>query len=593
MSMKKKIIWFLVSCLMALSLVIASCGPAEEKEAKVEKEEKPQYGGTLSFFLPSDVSNWDAGAVPRNGSGYLWYENLMQYDWAKGPAGSGEQTFVGGYTGLDGLGGCLAESWELLDPTTWVFKIRKGVHWAHDPDNEASQLMNGREFTPEDVIYNYHRQMTSSQATFPLYQPELCASTTVEKTGPWEVTIKTGFDPMATFMWLAFGSGSMWIRPPEVIEEYGDVLDWHNVVGTGPYILVDYVSGSYINTVRNSNYWEKETVGPGKGDQLPYADEVKLLIIPDISTRLAALRSGQVDWIADVSLDDMLSLKENLPDLLTCEYTSQVPNSIGMRTDKADLPFSDKRVRQALMMGIDYQSWKEDYYQGKAEIINWPLTPNQKDAWLPLEKLPANVRELFEYNPDRAKQLLAEANYPDGFDTTIICLSGSTELDIVQILQNMWQKINVNLEIQPMEAGSHSSIWTERSHEEMIMTTGAMTFGTYLAGASWRGPGRNNTSYINDPPGSDPIVEAAYEEIMKYSIINMPKADQVMRETLAPYLMENAFMIPVPSPYIYTVWRSWLKNYHGEMGNAPTLFNPYFVKHIWIDQDLKEEITGR
>jgi len=127
----------------------------------------------------------------------------------------------------------------------------------------------------------------------------------------------------------------------------------------------------------------------------------------------------------------------------------------------------------------------------------------------------------------------------------------------------------------------------------MIMATGAMTFGTYLAGASWRGPGRNNTSYIDDPPGSDPTIEEYYQEIMDYSIINMPKADEVMREKLAPYLMENAFMIPVPSPYIYTVWRPWLKNYSGEMGNAPTLVNSYFIKHIWIDQDLKEEITGR
>jgi ferredoxin len=99
----------------------------------------------------------------------------------------------------------------------------------------------------------------------------------------------------------------------EVVEKYGSMNDWKNSVGSGPFMLTDYVKGSSATLVRNPNYWEKDPVGPGKGNQLPYLDGVRTLIEPDASTQDSLFTTGHVD-IINVEYDRAQAIKSSCPD---------------------------------------------------------------------------------------------------------------------------------------------------------------------------------------------------------------------------------------------------------------------------------------
>ena len=173
-----------------------------------------------------------------------------------------------------------------------VYQIRQGVRYALDPNNEASRLVAGRQMTADDVAFSL-QQVVSTPTAF-LYKafPEM-RSANVTKTGPWEVTIKLPFTGLVTAI-THFGSYARTV-PPEVVKKYGNMANWKNSVGTGQFILNDYVPGSQAVMVKNPNYWGKDPVGPGKGNQVPYIDGIRFVIIPDLSTRQAALRTGKID----------------------------------------------------------------------------------------------------------------------------------------------------------------------------------------------------------------------------------------------------------------------------------------------------------
>jgi len=415
----------------------------------------------------------------------------------------------------------------------------------------------------------------------------MCDTATYEKTDKWTVVVKTLVNPWEGFKFHSFA----WAHefPPEVIEKYGNMLDWRNSVGTGPFMLIDFVPGSAATLMRNPNYWDKDPVGPGKGNQLPYLDGVNLLIITDPSTRLAAIRTGRGDFVSGVEWEDAASLTKTTPKL---QHQRSVPTKsrvIAMRTDKPELPFQYERVRQALMMATNFEALKNDLYGGQAEILVWPIVPLKevfKEAYVPLEELPESVRALYSYNPERAKQLLAEAGYPDGFKTKVICQSVATEVDLLSVIKAMWAKVGVDLEIEQKERGLYASIATSRAHDEMLVRQVVAGYGTWPGMPALRGPAVYNPSYINDPPGKDPYLEEVYQEMQKHVIINQPRVHQLYGEMM-PYLLEGAWVIPLPSAYGYVFWWPWVKNFHGESGYA------FWAKYAWLDRNLKEEMTGR
>ncbi|MEE8418966.1 MAG: ABC transporter substrate-binding protein [Dehalococcoidales bacterium] len=612
MTVKSKMKWAVVSGLMALSLVLVSCGQAdveetkgpgisvtteekeleeqrqEQEEEEVEEEEVagpsgPQYGGIITYRLANDPSSFDSGT--HTNSGYLIntvYQQYMGSDWLRGPAGGGATNYAAGAGSVeDSYGPQLAESWETPEQGVWVLKIREGVHWQL-VDSEAGRLMGGREMTVDDIVSSFNRLNTAPGSWIAAGQPRVAESATAEITGDWEVTIKTPVDYFTAFVWLIQGAGFARVYPPEVVEKYGDMSNWQNAVGTGPFMLVDYVQASQFTFVKNPNYWETDPVGPGKGNQLPYVDGIKELIIPDISTTLAALRTGKLDLQESINLEDGQTVISITPEIESDKYLSALVWGIGMKQDEPEQPFSDVRVRQALMLATDFESIKRDYFGGEAEIDIYPINFQTTSLYEPLDEMPEVVQELFSYNPDKAKQLLADAGYPDGFSTSIVVSSDPARVDELAIYKEMWSKVGIDLKIEVLEMGNYLRIaGARREWDNMLYRTVSLSFNFQMYHAPYRGAAILNPSRINNPPGADTYLEDIHNAMNENMFINMPAVYEEWKK-VKPYILEQAFVIPRPQPYQYTFWWPWLKNYYGQ-GLALT-------RYAWIDQDLKKEM---
>jgi len=607
--MKKKIVWLVVSCLMVLSLVLASCAPAvveEEEEVVtpvVEEEEVveevvtapigPQYGGVVTYNINSDVPYFDEVAGGNYGGHVyafttkLTHNDLLQGDWAKGPAGTFETDWVnGGDNRMDQKTGCLADSWTIPELGTIIFHIREGVHW----HNKAP--VNGRELTAADVEYSLKRALTGGY--FALFYAQLCATAEITSdSNEGTVTITVPVDQWVNMITLFPDYHS--IVPREVIEEYGDQVDWRNSLGTGPFMLTDFVPNSSVTFTRNPNYWETDPIGPGKGNQLPYVDGVKWLVIVDPSTRQAAFRSGAIDRLTAVNYNDARPLLEDprLSAMETLKYTVDGMTGVFFRTDLAESPFSVKEVRQAMMLAIDQEKVRDLYWQGSGTILTWPLMPTlaYMDAYVPLEELPENVRELYEHHPDKATQLLADAGYPDGFECSVICWNTPVMIDILSMYKDMLADININVELDIVDYAVYLGIARSRNYGpyEMIYTTDSGC-GTYMKFIDFRGPGSYNPSRIDEDYGVTQI-EEAYAEIITYAGTDEAAMMRINHE-LMPWLLEQAYVIPNVVPDLYMLWWPWLKNNYGTYACGYYNFGGT-VKYSWIDQDLKYEMTGK
>jgi peptide/nickel transport system substrate-binding protein len=592
---------------MVLSLVIASCGdkeetPATEKpttdvgetgpstEVTVDPD-KPKYGGTLVMLTSQDLLYWNPGAVVGQGAeapASLAYEQILGIDFTKGPAGTGETNYIGGVEDYRYLAGNLAESFETPEVGVWVLNIRQGVHFANHPDQAASKLVGGREMTAEDVACSLEYMRDTPGTSSSLYEPGLMQNMTVERTGEWQLTVRTPEAPTTGYLWMMGGGGVQYVWPKEFLEQYGASNNWYDVVGTGPYMFDDYVPNSAAKLIRNPNYWAKNPIGPGKGDQLPYPDAVNYQIVPDESTRLAALRTGQADWsFVDTLVKEKFdTIQKSNPEIkyaLTIKDPQQVAGDVAL-----DTPFGDVKVRQAMMLAINHPEIVYDFYEGQAEYLDSPARKWYKSIYTPLEEQNETVQALYGYDPERAKELLTEAGYPDGFKVRMQMPVGNDTEEAFAMIQNYWGAVGIDVEPLILEPSVFSGVWAGHTYgEDLILCaypggTGAL-FVRYSMGY-YRGPNLFNLSNVNNPPGTDPVIEHAYEVQCANVMVNYPEADAITKETWK-YVLEQAFTIQMPAPWTYRVWQPWLRNYYGASDMK------FWLKWAWIDEDLKASLN--
>ncbi len=604
--MKKKIVWLAVSGLVVLSLVLASCAPAtpttpttpatptipttpttpttppDEHAGKVKLSlkkldgtsvekwvEPPKYGGTYIAVLNTPIPGWDDFYTTSDDcvGTTLVGDRLLTGDWIRGPAGSEETTWWGGAFYLPFMTSGLAESWEFPDPETIIFHIRKGIRWQSRPP------VNGREFTADDAAFAITRVFSNAAArTTGRFASSFRSATATDK---YTIVIKGKVSLLySTPLVFEFLTSRTHMIPREVIDRYGDMRDWRNAVGTGPFMVVDNVEGSSATFVRNSNYWGKDPLFPD--NQLPYVDKVTYLIMQDASTRIAALRTGKVDALTEIPLEDASNLNNTNPELKSAGSFSPNTHVVWLRSDTK--PFDDIRVRQALHMAIDFKTIARDYYKGKAEIIWAPVPPVQEfmDAYTPLEQLPESTRELYAYQPEKAKQLLAEAGYPNGFKFSLLCYKD--QVDMASIVADYLSKIKVNMELDTKEVGVFTSMRGSKTYKDAVMYSWAVRnvyTATNLEPTSTANYGRINDAYINE----------RLANILSFE--NMGKQGEINRlcKEYALYALRQAWAIDVPATYIFHFWQPWLKNYYGvRMVGA---FQNNLANYVWIDQDLK------
>jgi ABC-type transport system substrate-binding protein len=372
---------------------------------------------------------------------------------------------------------------------------------------------------------------------------------------------------------------------PEVVQKYGDMNNWRNSVGAGAFMLSEYVPGSTVTLVKNPNYYMRETAGPGKGDQLPYVDSFRLLIIPDISTRMAALRTGRLDLAHLVGAEDARGVVATAPRLKQARHRVPFPVGISLRLDKQDLPYKDIRVRQALTMATDFDTIVNAYHRGEAVKMSWPVGPtkSQEGAYWPLETLPANVQALYKYNPEQAKKLLTEAGYPNGFKSRIIVQNTNVAIDLLSIVKDQWAKVGVELELQPRDTGTYNSISVTRSYDDMIAKGLPVDTNNIVFMSTFSSEGQWNISFVKDPK-----ITELNSQMQQSIFIDQPKVKQLFHDQV-PYILEQAWLVPIPSAFQFAVWQPWVKGYVVQgVGALGTWMN--WPPHAWIDQDLKQSL---
>ena len=180
---------------------------------------------------------------------------------------------------------------------------------------------------------------------------------------PAKAGIRSSQNIMPTFlnaMWLPWHG--LHVNPPEILEQWGNFVSWEHIVGTGAYMIKEYAPGSYISYAKNPNYWAMDPVFPGY--KLPYADELKGLIIEDAGTRLAAFRTGQVDWIREVPAKDAQAILERNPEVKYLKVRGW--DGFHLSMNQKVPPFEKLEVRKALQMSIDRETIAKGYFKGFA-----------------------------------------------------------------------------------------------------------------------------------------------------------------------------------------------------------------------------------
>jgi peptide/nickel transport system substrate-binding protein len=559
--MKIKMIWSFVYCLTVIALMLPSQPLAKE----------PQYGGTLtviSHYADREPTGWDPALATYAVDFYVtpYMDKVVVADFEKGPRGTKEYGFNCQLcTPTEFLKGSLAERWETPDPLTAVFYIRKGIMYPDKPG-----VMKSREATAEDVAFSLTRYTKAPRAGSRVKFVD-----SITATDRYTVTLK--FNKYnANWMMDIIGGKATPIYPPELVK--AGITNWKNAVGSGPWMLEKYVSGTSVTYKKNPLYSRKTKIN-GKVYKLPFADKLELLLIKDEATRIAALRTGKADINANVGWKYRKSLERTNRDLQRWEYYGGA-QEIFMRTDRK--PFTDIRVRQALNLAIDKGAILDVIYGGEGILHNRLIGAQLGDSYFtPLEKLPPKAKMLYQYDPERAKQLLADAGYPKGFKTELVTTNFAVDLDIAAMAKGYWQKIGVDATLRPLEYGTTYGMLRKHGQKQMIMLAGSfcdpikvMRMQCVL-GESW------NASMIDDP-----VALKKYEE-MAATTDAVARAKLI--KALNVYLTEQAYHVFMPGPKIYHYAWPWVKNYYGELDESyATLANIW--GSAWIDQDVKKKM---
>lgn len=553
----------------AFGLLLAA-GPAWSQA----KMETPKYGGSLEIStvyatlsaLSFDSYDWpwkhnhDTGSV---------YEQLFATDLSKAKSRGGEKGFVAdAYIPSELIRGELAEKWEWLqNPLRVKITLRKGVMF---PEKEG--VMKARELVAEDVVFSYKR-LASSPKAIPTYFDYI-----KDVTAPDKYTVIFEMKHHFAEWDYRFGYGYYSaIMPKEVVD--AGATDWKNVNGTGPFKLTNYIQGNSNTYEKNPNYWDKETINE-KEFKLPYVDKITYRIIKDEATRVTALRTGKIDIMESIRWQDAEQLKKSAPDLKWNRWLATSGTFLSMRVDQK--PFDDIRVRRALNMAVNKEEIIKAYYNGNAEMFAYPQHPEYTGYFQPLREQPASVQELFKYDPAKAKKLLAEAGYPNGFTfKTQVCSCNADHMDLIPLVAAYLEQVGVKLEIQPMEYAAFLSAMTTRTNGPGYFMNNGHTNPTTTIRKSFVSKQTWNPSNYGDSE-FDAKMDAAYQEPDE----NKRKA--VLRE-LTTEILDKAPYVWMPTPYVYTAWWPWVKGYAGELRAGAVRPGPVYAR-IWIDQDLKKKM---
>ena len=430
----------------------------------------------------------------------------------------------------------LAERWEELDDTTYVFHLRQGVKWHNKPP------VNGREFVAEDVKFTYDRFLTEKGNANRYLLDSVDRIEVVDR-----YTVK--FILKEPFVWfisvLAYPTG-MWVIAPEVVQQYGDLKRPETAIGTGPFVLERYEPNVKTVFKRHPDYYRAGQ---------PYVDGVEWLVINDESTGLAMYRTGQIDcgpginWA--VRQQDLEALKKTHPHLKYQDFLSQTASVVTMRTDQP--PFTDVRVRRAISHAIDRQALIEAVWGRGAPTS--AVARGLAEWTVPIDQLGAGAR-YYEYDPKEAKRLLAEAGYPEGFKTQLTVTGGlgRDRVDEAQLVQGFLKEVGIEAELKIQEYGAYIATTVQGKFEGMVDGP---------SGVTWEPDGRLYRAYATDSPRNigrvnDPTLTAMLKAQRRTKDL---EARKKLIFDIQRYVAEQQYSVYLNSNTITTSWQPYVKNF--------------------------------
>jgi len=336
---------------------------------------------------------------------------------------------------------CLAESWSASeDGLTHDFVIRAGA-----------KFHNGEPVTAEDVKFSYERYRGTSHD---LMKDQVAA---IETPDPGHVRFKLrkAWPDFLSFYSSATGAG--WVVPKKYVEQVGDEGFKKAPIGAGPYKFVSFTPGVELVLEAFEGYWRK----------VPSVKRLVMKVIPDEGTRSAALKRGEID-IAYSIRGELADELQQTPGLALKPVVLQAPNWLYFPEQwDPKSPWYDVRVRQAANLAIDREGMSKALFLGYCKITD-SIVPYTFDYyWQP----PAAV-----YDPARAKQLLAAAGHPNGFDAGLLYCDASYS-NMAEVSLNNLATIGINLKLQPIERAGFFAGYSAKKYPRGVIQAGSGAFG--------------------------------------------------------------------------------------------------------------------
>ena len=365
----------------------------------------------------------------------------------------------------------IAESWEQTDDQTYVFKIREGIKF-HD----------GSDLTAEDVKFSLDRARNSAAVSYIVnFIEEVTVdddhTVTVKTTAPYAPTLRNLAIPFAAIV-------------PKAVVEADENAFIQNPVGSGPYKFVEWNHGDHVTLKAFDDYYA------GK----PETENLIMKVIPETSQRTIALETGEVDLAYDLAVNDIP--KVNSDDKLTVyEIPSLTCWYVSMNMNKK--PFDNPKVREAMSMAIDRQTIIDTINAGSGQTADAIIAPAVFGYYSTGVK---------EYNPTKAKELLAEAGYPNGFSTTLGVNDNQSRIEMCQAMQAMLLEVGVQCNLEVLEFGSFISRTTAGDHDLAYFgwttSSGDADYSYYSLEHSTQQGAAGNRSFLADPD-VDKLIEEA------------------------------------------------------------------------------------
>lgn len=540
-------LFVIMGVLLVLGLLAAQCGPVPTPQTivqtvevvkEVEKEvvktvevevikevEVPAQAGpkgTLTVALSTFPNSLDVPqSAERNAHNASWqlYDSLV-------------------YADEDGnILPALAESWEISeDGTEYIFHLRQDV-----------TFHNGEPFTAEAIVFSWERgkrpEMEWSEKWEMAASVEAIDDYTVKVTtdGPQPLLLRS----MATF-WA--------IVPPKYIEEVGEEGFVEHPIGTGPFMFEEWAKGDHLTYKANPNYW---------GEGAPRLETLIFRPIPESSTRVAAIQTGEVDIVGRLSAEEAQSLL-GAPGVTVIRYPVARIYYVAFNnlTTGVGLPTEDPQVRQAMNYAVNVQEIIDALFEGYAKTAV---------GYVASGELGYDATGAFSYDPEKAKQLLAEAGYPDGFAMDMACPAGAyTHFEeVCEAVVGYLGEVGIDVTLEIMESGHYWDLEAEKQLPPLFGDSWSDVSGeayNRLVGAL----GGWDASYS---AWSDPEIDRLLDEIA-VAVDTEKRAD--LYKELQMYMRENPPFIYLYEPMTFEAIRSKVQNY------KPRPAEDYFLFNTWV-----------